>query len=108
MAELILTRKSFYEATDEEIVELGKRCGGVYIAYGSCSYNKKLSRLIEMFDWIKRDYPHIVESDVALYIPARGDSDWIAGCPYLEFKIPAEEFIRLRNRGELDTIESLH
>lgn len=97
----ILTHHSFYNATDEEIMEHGKMFSGIRIAYGSNSYNKKVSRVNEMFCWIKEDYPDIKEDDVEIRVLTRDDSIWIAHTLVLEFVISAEEFIRLRNSGEI-------
>lgn len=97
----ILTHYSFYNATDEEIMEHGKMFSGIRIAYGSNSYNKKVSRVNEMFCWIKEDYPDIKEDDVEIRVLTRDDSNWIAHTLVLEFVVSAEEFIRLRNSGEI-------
>ena len=100
----ILTHYSFYNATDEEIIEHGKRFSGIRIAYGSNSYNKKVSRVNEMFCWIKEDYPDIKEDDVEIRVLTRDDSIWIAHTLVLEFVISAEEFIRLRNANMIRRI----
>ena len=93
----ILTHYSFYNATDEEIMEYGKKFGGICIAYGTNTYNKKLSRANELFCWIKEDYPNIKDDDVEIRVLTRYDSVWIADILVLEFIVSAEEFIRLRN-----------
>lgn len=93
----ILTHYSFYNSTDEEIIEHGEKFGGIYIAYGSNSYNKRVSRVNEIFGWIKEDYPNIKEDDVEIRVLTRDDSIWIAHTLVLDFKVSAEEFIRLRN-----------
>lgn len=93
----ILAHYSFCDATDEEIMEHGKKFNGIRIAYGSNRYNKKISRVNEMFNWIKEDYPDIKEDDVEIRVLTRNDSIWIAHTLVLEFVISAEEFIRLRN-----------
>ena len=54
----ILTHHSFHSATNEKIMEYGKMFGGIRIAYGSDSANKKMSRANELFSWIKEDYPN--------------------------------------------------
>lgn len=100
----ILTHYSFYNATDEEIIEHGEKFSGIRIAYGSNSYNKKVSRVNEIFSWIKEDYPDIKEDDVEIRVLTKGDSIWIAYTLVLEFVVPAEEFIRLRNSGEIRRI----
>lgn len=100
----ILTHYSFYNATDEKIMEYGKRFSGICIAYGSNSYNKKMSRVNEMFRWIKEDYPDIKEDDVEIRVLTRDDSIWIAHTLVLEFVVPAEEFIRLRNAKMIRSI----
>lgn len=100
----ILTHYSFYNSTDEEIVEFGKRYSGIRIAYGSDSYNKKVSRVNEIFGWIKEDYPDIKEDDVEIRVLTKNDSIWIAHTLVLEFVISAEEFIRLRNAKMIRSI----
>lgn len=100
----ILTHCSFYDATDEEITEHGKRYSGIRIAYGSNSYNKTMSRANEMFRLIKEDYPDIKEDDVEIRVLTKNDSVWIAHILVLEFVISAEEFIRLRNANMIRRI----
>lgn len=93
----ILTHYGFYNATDEKIMEYGKMFGGIHISYGSDSYNKEVSRVNEMFGWIKEDYPNIKEDDVEIRVLTSNDSNWIAHTLVLRFVVTAEEFIRLRN-----------
>lgn len=100
----ILTHHSFYNATDEEIIEHGKRFNDIRIAYGSDSYNKTISRANEIFRWIKEDYPNIKTDDVEIRVITKNDSRWIAYTLVLEFVVPAEEFIRLRNAKMIRSI----
>jgi hypothetical protein len=100
----ILTHYSFYNATDEEIIAHGKRFSGIRIAYGSNSYNKKVSRVNEMFSWIKEDFPYIKEDDVEIRELTREDSNWIANTIVLEFVISVNDFIRLRNANMIRRI----
>ena len=93
----ILTHHGFYNATDEYIMKHGKMFGGIYILYGSDSYNKEVSRVNEIFGWIKEDYPDIKEDDVEIHVFTSSNSDWIAHTLALRFVVTAEEFIRLRN-----------
>jgi hypothetical protein len=92
---LILANYSFYNSTDEEIIEYGKKYGGICIAYGSNSYTNTVSKVNEIFSWIREDYPDIKEDDVRICMLT--NSFLINNDLMLQFIVSADEFIRLRN-----------
>ena len=96
-----VTRDCFYDSTDEEIREHGRKCGGIYIFYGFNNYREDMEQLMELFDIIKNDWPNITLRDVAVWKIREHESRWVAHHTMLQFNIPAEDFIRMRNSKEI-------
>ena len=96
-----VTRDCFYDATDEEIRDHGRKCGGIYIFYGFNNYREDMEQLMELFGIIKNDWPNITLSDVEVWKIRESESRWVAHHTMLQFKIPAEDFIRMRNSKEI-------
>ena len=96
-----VTRSCFYDATDEEIEDHGRKCKGIYIFYGFNNYREDMEHLMELFSTIKADYPDITLRDVEVCKSRESESRWVAHHTMLKFKIPAEDFIRMRNAKEI-------
>ena len=96
-----VTRSYFYDSTDKEIEDNGRKYGGIYIFYGFNNYREDMEQLMELFDIIKNDWPNITLRDVKVWKIRESESRWVAHHTMLQFKIPAEDFIRMRNAKEI-------
>ena len=94
-------RQSFYKCTDEEIREFGNKHKGIPIFYGYNTYSADIPHIMKLRNAIKNDYPNIEDKDIEVWKIRESESRRHAHFTTLTFRIPAEEFIRLRNAKEI-------
>lgn len=92
-----MTQEEDFFAREEEILVRKE----MWIWYGDTTYDNSLKHLGEISKEIKKDYPMRKYSEMKVNMVAQGESIKHAGQILLKISISPEEYLQLRDAGEL-------
>lgn len=105
MAEKVFGRyvkEGVMKMTDEEICELGSSTVG--ILYGFNNYDTDIRHVNELKEIINKEYPDIKEEKMNIWTISAADSMRRANTMMVRIAIPVEDFIRLRQEGQIEEL----